>query len=54
MQLDGAHATVLSLLQREHDRILAAASAVDPAVAASTLFDVGPISSALQASNRCF
>ena len=49
VQLEGLHATVLILLQREHDRILAASSGLDPAAAASGLFDVGPVSAALQA-----
>ena len=51
MRLDGAHADVLSLLQQSHDRVLAASSDMDPVVTASTLFDVGHVSSALQASS---
>ena len=49
MPLEGLQATVLSLMQRDHNRILAASSGLDPAVAASGLFDVGPVSDALQA-----
>ncbi len=47
MHLEGLHATALSLMQQDHDRILAASSGLDPAVAASGLFDVGPVSAAL-------
>ncbi len=52
VRVEGAHATLLNLLQRDHDNILAAFSGLDPSVTASTLLDVGPISSALQASNH--
>ncbi len=48
VRLEGLHATVLSLMQRDHDRILAASSGLDPAVAGSGLYDVGPVSAALQ------
>ena len=48
MRLEGAHAGIQSVLQRDHDRILAACSGADPAVTASSLFDVGPVSAALQ------
>ena len=54
MRLAGAHAMLLSLLQRDHDNIVAASSGLDPVVTASTLLDVGPISSALQASTDTY
>lgn len=48
VQLGPLHTTLLGLLRKDHDRILATASGLDAAATGSGLFDIRPLDAAIQ------